>query len=276
MRIEPSNRDPAAHVRRGQVRAFTLLELLLATAIFSIVLIAINTVFFSALHLRKATIEALEESLPIEHALAVMRKDLQNVVVPGGVLAGHFRSLGPASGLGSTSIGGSSTAGTQSQTPATGTGTALTESAIQGGFDFFTSTGIVRDGLSSSDIQEVNYQLMEPIEGEKAQGQDLVRSVTRNLLSFVTPVPEEQRLLKNVEALEFEFYDGYEWRDTWDTSLSETNLPMAVRMRLLRAAPPQQRNLEREPIELVVILSQAGATPNVSESDTNSVSGGGE
>jgi prepilin-type N-terminal cleavage/methylation domain-containing protein len=262
---------------KGYSPAFTLLELLLATAIFSIVLIAINTVFFSALHLRKATTEALEESLPLEHALGVIRKDLQNVAVPGGVLAGHFRSIGGGGGFGGTTMGGSSRTGSQQQNAATGTGAALAQSAVQGGFDFFTTTGVIRDGISSSDLQEVNYQLMEPVEGEKALGQDLVRSVTRNLLSFVTPVPEEQRLLKNVEALEFEFYDGYEWRDTWDTSLSDTNLPMAVRMRLLRAMPPERRNLEREPVELIVMLAQAGTAPNVSqEEETSSTSGGEE
>lgn len=266
-------------LRPQQSSAFTLLELLLATAIFAIVLIAINTVFFSALHLRKATTAALDEAIPVEQALAVIRKDLQNVVVPGGILAGHFRSLGPASGLGATGAGSGGTSGSQTRPGTTGTGSTLTESAVQGGFDFFTTTGIIRNGTSSSDIQEVNYQLMEPISDgtdEEPLGQDLVRSVTRNLLSFVTPVPEEQRLLKNVEALEFEFYDGFEWRDSWDTSLSDTNLPSAVRMRLLTALPADRRNVKREPIEMIVLLSQTAAAGETMQTDTNATSGGAE
>jgi len=263
-------RNVAVFPGATQAGGFTLLELLLATAIFSIVLIAINTVFFAALQLRKSTTSALDEALPLERALAVIRKDLQNVAVPGGVLAGHFRSVGGGSTLGSgglTRLGGSQAQAT------TGSGATPAATAVQGGFDFFTTTGILREGVPAGDIQEVNYQLMEPLEGDKALGQDLVRSVTRNLLSYVTPVPEEQRLLNNVEAIEFHFYDGYDWRDTWDTSQSDTNLPVAVRMRLLPAVERERQAVRREPIEMIVLLAQA-ATAGESLSDTNAAAGG--
>ena len=82
--------------------AFTLIEVLLAVGIFSIVLVAINTVFFAALRLRQHTSELVNESLPFNHALVLLRRDLQNAVPPGGLLAGDFRS-GSSSGGSSAS-----------------------------------------------------------------------------------------------------------------------------------------------------------------------------
>src|SRR5437899_9614128 len=67
-------------------RAFTLLELLLAVLVFSIVLTAIHVVFFSALKLRARTTEAIERALPLQQTVAIIKRDLENIVPPGGAL----------------------------------------------------------------------------------------------------------------------------------------------------------------------------------------------
>lgn len=255
------------------LRAFTLLELLLATAIFAIVLVAINVVFFAGLQLRKVTNANLEAALPLEQALSILRKDLQNVTVPGGMLCGHFRSEGPDAGFGAGFGSSSSRSGTQSTTRPGGSSTPAA-STVQGGFDFFTTTGVIRDGVVGGEIQEVNYQLMEPLD-PNALGRDLVRSVTRNLLSYTPPIPEEQRLLTNVEMLHFQFYNGYEWRDTWDTSLTETNLPLAVRVQILPAVERKYDSVDREPYQMIVMLPQAGGATSTTN-ETASAEGGTE
>jgi prepilin-type N-terminal cleavage/methylation domain len=74
-------------------RGFTLLEVLLAVAIFAIVLLAMNTVFFSALRLERATNRTLDERWPLNQALAVLRRDLQGAVQPqtnSTLLPRHF------------------------------------------------------------------------------------------------------------------------------------------------------------------------------------------
>jgi len=245
---------PTDPTRENRSAGFTLFEVLLATAIFAIVLIAINTVFFAALHLRRSVSDALDRSVPLNQALALMRRDLQNAVPPGGVLAGNFRMGGPVGMLGSTSTTGTGTG----STAAGAMGSAAGGSAFQtGGLDFFTTTGVLREDQPWGDIQEVNYQLL-PSERADAPGQDLVRSVTRNLLTYVTPTPQVQRLVRNIEDLEFEFFDGTQWLDTWDTTAGSPGLPTAVRVRIL-PVPSKSTTVRQEPIELLVRLYTVSA-----------------
>src|SRR5512140_3836512 len=122
------------------VRAFTLIEVILAIAIFSIVMVAINTVFFAAVRLREHATEAVERSMPLNRAFNILRRDLQNALPPGGVLAGDFRSGGLSGGGGGVTSGktsgGSQNSGNKGATTILGTGQAS-------GIDFFTSTGII-------------------------------------------------------------------------------------------------------------------------------------
>ncbi len=235
--------------------AFTLIEVLLATAIFSIVLVAINTIFFAALTLRQRTSDVLEESLPLNRALAVLRRDLQNALPPSSgsnsfAMAGDFRS------------GSSGAATTAFSAPGTGSRGGLANSGMaqNGGLDFFTSTGALSDDQPWGDIQEVNYQLMEPLDRTHALGKDLVRSVVRNLLAASTQAPEVQRLAGNIQSLDFSYYDGTQWRDTWDTSAGDSGLPLAVRARVQLASDPATGARNLEPLEMVVLLEGQSAT----------------
>ena len=54
---------------RPSACAFTLVEMILAIGIAAIVLVAINAVFFSALHLREVTQAAVDEATPVTQAL---------------------------------------------------------------------------------------------------------------------------------------------------------------------------------------------------------------
>ncbi len=243
---------------RSTVAGFTLIELLLATLIFAIVLVSINTVFFAALHLRRSATEALEESVPLNQALGILRRDLQNAITPGGVLAGNFRSGNQGGGFGGVANStGSSTAGSTGGAATAGVAGSLT---ALNGLDFFTSTGTLSDNAPWGDIQEVNYQLMESTEKANASGRDLVRSVTRNLLSFSAQPPEVQRLASSIERLDFEFYDGVQWRDTWDTTAGDSGLPMAVRVSVQLAARDNATTVRSEPLQMIVLLQGQSVT----------------
>src|SRR5690349_6919461 len=115
--------NPARDIReKGRVRsvrptpsrstkhAFTLLELIIAVSIFAMVLAAINGVFYGAMRLQRKSSQAVEESLPLQQTIVLLKRDLQGIVPPGGVLSGAFQS-GASSGstLGSTVPPGSTT-----------------------------------------------------------------------------------------------------------------------------------------------------------------------
>jgi type II secretion system protein J len=220
---------------RCETRAFTLIEVLLALAVSAIVLAAISGVFYSALRLRERTSALLDESVPVQRALGLLRRDLQGVLPPGGVLAGDFKNG------------------------------ALTSGTAQGfGLQFYTTTGVINDDAPWGDIQEVTYQLRDPADRNRALGKDLIRAVTRNLLATTVLNSDEQWLLGNIQNLEFACFDGSDWRDSWDTSAGNTNLPTAVRVRIQLAADNDADTRNRQPLELIV--------PLISQSRTNQTS----
>lgn len=209
--------------------------MLLAVAICAIVLLAINGVFATAVRLRERTSEAVEAGRPVNRTLDILHRDLKGTVAPGRFLAGDFRC------------------GVQ----AVGATMGLSGEAGSAGLDFYTSTGTMSDKAPWGDLQEVFYELKAPTDRNQA-GMDLVRCVNRNLLATTTQTPEIQWLMGNVQTLEFECYDGTQWRNTWDTSSGDTNLPVAIRVRIELSAQPDQGAAKVEPIEMLVpLVSQA-------------------
>jgi type II secretion system protein J len=211
---------------------FTLIELILAVGVMAIVLMAISGVFFSAMRLRERTSEAVAESLPVQQALSLIRRDLQGAMPPAtnGVFAGDFK-VGDVTSL------------------------SLNRPVD---IELYTTTGALRQDQPWGEVQRVTYELRPPAD-RSAPGQDLVRSVTRNLLSTIPQSPVDQWLMGGVQSIEFSCFDGTQWRDYWDTTLTDTNLPVAVRVRIQLAgngggpANPQ-------PIEIVVPIDTQAQT----------------
>jgi type II secretion system protein J len=217
--------------RRQPAVGFTLIELILGIGIMATVLVAINAVFFSTMRLRERTNIAVEESLPIQQSLSILRRDLQGAMAPAGegMLAGDFK-VGNVTSLGM---------------------------GLPVDIEFCTTTGILRDSEPWSEVQKVAYGLRLS-NNRNVAGSDLYRLVTRNLLATITPQPEEQWMMSGVERIEFSCYDGSQWRDYWDTSITDTNLPGAVRVRILLAA--QNENSDVRPIEMVVPVASQSLT----------------
>ncbi|MCX6904448.1 MAG: hypothetical protein NTW03_13395 [Verrucomicrobia bacterium] len=218
--------------------------MLLAVVIFGIVLAAINTVFYGALRLRTRVSDALDFSDSLNQALTFLRRDLQNITLPGGVLSVSFK------------IG------------TVGTGAGVPQAP---GIEFYCSTGIISDNAPWGDIKKVTYQLRNPLNVSQARGKDLIRSVCHNLLATTTEEPDERSLMSNVERLDFSGYTGTTWQDTWDTTLSDTNLPTAIRVRIQLAADNIRDNQSQPPIEMIVPLTVQALTNQTLQS----ASGGG-
>jgi type II secretion system protein J len=216
-------------------RAFTLVEMILAVGISAIVLVAINGVLFSALHLREVTQAAVDDATPVDQALTVLRRDLQGVVPPepDGVLTGDFKA-GNVTSLGLT---------------------------LPVAVEMFTTTGALNKNDPWGEVQRVTYELKDPAI-RTAAGKDLVRSVARNLLSPTTLTVEDQPLLSGVESIRFLCFDGAQWLDTWDTTgavSASTNLPVAVRV-LIQMAGNNAGNPALQPIQILVPVDSQSRT----------------
>ncbi len=226
---------------------FTLIEVLLALMISAIVLVIIGSFFAGALKLQQHANSSLDESLPIERALTVLQKDLKNAVAPGGMLAGPLQS-------------GSADGGVDAG----------------GGIQIYTTTGLMTPNSPWSEIQKVTYALQAPTDNTTNNGKDLIRTVTRNLLTTGSEDDDEQYLASGIESLTFSYFDGNNWIDSWDDS-TETNLPMAVRVNVQMAAADQNAT-RPDPIQLLVPLMVQTHTNQLDNSDegTNSAAGGGQ
>jgi type II secretion system protein J len=223
---------------------FTLIEVLLALAISAIVLVAISMAFVGALRLREHSSARLDQSLPVERALDLMRRDLKNVVPPGLMLAGPLQS-----------------------------------GAFQGGVDandgiqIYTSTGLITPNNPWGDIQKVTYGLQSSSDTTNGS-KDLIRAVTRNLLATGAEDEDDQRIMSGVQSVTFSYYDGSEWLDTWDDT-TQTNLPFAVRVNVQLAAA-DSTSAPPKPLQLLVPLMAQVDTNllNALENMTNSTGGG--
>ncbi|HEY5480975.1 MAG TPA: type II secretion system protein GspJ, partial [Verrucomicrobiae bacterium] len=127
------------------------------------------------------------------------------------------------------------------------------------GLDFCTSTGAINDKAPWGDIQEVFYELKAPTDRNEA-GMELVRCINRNLLATTTQTPEIQFLMGKVQTLQFDCYDGSQWRNTWDTSAGDTNLPVAVRIRIQLVAKEGEGAGNLQPMEMLVALDSQTRT----------------
>jgi hypothetical protein len=122
------------------------------------------------------------------------------------------------------------------------------------GIEIYTTTATLGENAPWGDIQKVTYQLQDSTTGPRSAGRDLIRSVTRNVISTTTEESEDQWLMGNVQDLQFAYFDGVDWRDSWDTTIGGTNLPTAVRVRLQLATDQSGVNRASDPIDMVFPL----------------------
>lgn len=238
-------------LKQAQQQAFTLIEMILAIGIASLVLITITTVLFSTLRLRQATEDMVDAAAPIDQAIAFIKRDLLCAMTPTNgtsmILSGSFR-------LGN-----------------------LTSSGVSGNVvaEMCTATGALSDKAPWGDVQRVTYELKDSGNGS----QDLYRSTMRNLLAVTTPQVSDQLLMSGVSSVKFYGYDGSQWEDSWDTSNPSavyTNLPVAVKVEINLAGMDKQGG---EPITLIVPIDQQSRTNAVisypaASSSSSSGSGG--
>ncbi len=210
------------------------MEMLLAVAIAAVVLVALHTVLFGALHLRARTVEDIEQTLPMDRAIATLKRDLACIMQPG---TNTTNSIIGEMGTDAAGIG-------------------LTQTPL---LEIYTSSGNISDDVPWGCIQKIDYWLQPSTNRNGFSGQDLIRGITRNLLSTTQSGPEQQQvLLQNVQRLQFSFFDGTNWNDTWSTTL--TNVPLAIKGAISFAQPKPGGTLSLPAQFLVPVVGWANST----------------
>ena len=219
--------------------AFTLIEVLLAVAVFAIVLGAINSVFFGALRLRNKTTEAFETALPLQHTLNVIQRDFEGIMIPGGRFGGSFTTTLEGISNNAAFIG-------ERITP-----------------DIYTSSGTVGDSAHWADVQKVAYFLAVPTNsaGFVSEGKELLRQVTGNLLPASVEESEVQFMMGGVQAMSLQYFDGLSWAESW----AYTNLPSAIKVQIALTRDYTNSSRLAAPIELIVPIMVQGTTNSTEE-----------
>ncbi len=208
---------PSDPIQKG-CRAFTLLELLMASAAFAMIVLVMKVTLMGSLSLRNRSQERMDALNLRMRVMDIMEKDLRQCLLKETPFAQEF--LGDSQGQGLTR------------------NDQLT---------FYTASGVIQTNLPWGHLQKISYYLQQPLSGlqqQEEEGWALYREVTRNLAPaggveiLMTPQP----LARGVHSLAFQYYDGEYWQDTWDSSTEDPKLPLAVRIYLRFLPENSQEN----------------------------------
>ncbi len=257
----------------------TLMELLMAAAIFAALIGALYTALFSGMKLRETAWNNFEADVARGQVVRLIEQDFTNLVVPSGILQGALLGQSKSSG-----------------------------DDYLDQLEFYATTGAVTDKEPWGEVQKIEYFLAEPLSDSnskssssaasaagmssnrsaslsssgkagslKSGSYDFVRRTTRNLLATVNEAEDEPaakwRLLSGVKSLKIEYYDGQDWLDTWDSTTVENANPEGILLRMDFA--PDENGRTRPPFEIVCQISQQPRTAPAAASGGASASGGG-
>jgi type II secretion system protein J len=187
--------------RRRRQPAFTLLELLVATAMTAVLAGSLYATLQSAFKARQSALAAVEQVRRAELALELIRADVESAVVPKDILAGAF-------------VGEDTTDGTGRPSD------ALVLHCVADG-------ALNKEG--TGDIRMVEFAC-EP--DENGEGLILLRRVSVHLLATRVEEPTEEVLCHDVRSFSLRYFDGLDWLDRWDSAMQDNALPLAVEVTL--------------------------------------------
>ncbi len=185
-------------------QGFTLLEVLVATAMVSILSLSLYASLRTAFRARDSALNAVVPVRTAQVAVDLLKQDLESALPPTGVLAGPF-------------IGqfGGEVAGT---------------SALE--FHCAGSAALVvhpNRPTRGPGIKRIELAVVQ-LPGSNTTA--LVRRVTHNLLAPTIDTPDEEVLCRGVRAFVLRYFDGLVWQETWDSTLVGDVLPIAIELNL--------------------------------------------
>lgn len=188
--------------RQTRQSGFTLLEVLLAMAMISMVVLSLYASLRIAFRARESAKEAIGPIRAASVALEMIGRDLECVLPPNGVMAGAFVGQHASSSGNMTDV--------------------LEYYCVGEGPDHSDPTGW--GGMRKVELGVTNLADGTP--------DVLVRRITSNLLSPVVVEPEDEILCRGVKTFMLRYYDGMAWQDVWDSTTAGDVLPYAIEIDL--------------------------------------------
>lgn len=216
-------------------RGFTLLELLIALAVAGIIAVTLAASLRIAFRARASAEAAVGPVRTAELALAMLKADIESTLPPSPSNTATGTTTGTGTGTAGGIVGATGTAtgalagpfvGTQ---PVMGGGAAVGGAAEADTLEFYTTAG----GSSAAGTGGVRRVFLTLAPDPAVAGrQVLLRRTIENLLAPVEPVPTDEILCRGVRAFNLRYFDGFQWLETWDSTLQEDQLPVAVEVTL--------------------------------------------
>jgi prepilin-type N-terminal cleavage/methylation domain-containing protein len=208
--------------RPRRATGFTLLELLMATAIMAVLSLTLFSAMRTGFKARDRALATVGPARATEIAMDMVRRDLESAMPPKGVISNAFLGDEGFETRGTSEI----RFFTVGKTP------PLSTDSTNGGGGIGGAMGGVKIGSRAPAAWDRNdptqFGGIERVDLLVRADGTLVRRVTRNLLAPTEPTPEEQLLCRGVSMFRVRYFDGQQWADDWDSTQYGDTLPMAV------------------------------------------------
>jgi prepilin-type N-terminal cleavage/methylation domain-containing protein len=195
-----------------QRRGFTLMEVVLAMLLVSMLAYSLYSAMHIAIAARRSAVSVVEPTRAVVVAADLMRQDLESVMPPTGIYAGQFL-------------------GTHVPGPGGDADTLL-----------FYSMGedpmIIRQEQLQEQQQAIQPQQEDPLaEGFRkvelaintaVNPPALVRRVQRNLEPSADVKVAEEIICRDVRSFSLRYFDGTNWQEDWDSTVMGDVLPLSV------------------------------------------------
>lgn len=205
---------------------FTLLELILSTAIAAMMALALYSAMNTGFKARNSARSQMADIQSLTITMDLIQRDLESIIVPGQWLSGPFDGH------------------------AMGSPGRETDS-----LDFYC---LGRDRDITSQLSEGFRRIKFTLQTD-GSGAVLIRNVTRNLLASPIPEPDTEVLSRDIVGFSVRFYDGSTWRSEWDSLLQQDILPFAIEVTLRKQAVRDRSATEPYSITRIITLPCAAA-----------------